>query len=254
MPRPSRQIDQVLLASGRALFPASGCAGLSVRAVAEHAGVNPAMFHYHFKSKAVFLDALLQQLYEEMFAALSGEAHSDGPAAQRLQQALRSVARLAREHRRVLARVWMDALSGEPVALDFFRRNAPRHVGLLGTLLDEAEREGAVRAIAPVQRFVFLMGSVLMPIVFAAELVAAAPELRALRDVFDAQVLDDAAIDERIGLAMAALGVPDASATSGLRDAAPARPTRRRAPVAKPAAEPTTTPARPRPPRRRTPA
>lgn len=227
MPRPSRQIDQVLLASGRALFPSAGCTGLSVRAVAEHAGVNPAMFHYHFKNKAAFLDALLQQLYEEMFSALSTQAHADGPAAQRLQHALLAVARLAREHRRVLARVWMDALGGEAVALDFFRRNAPRHVGLLSTLLGEAEREGSVAAMPPVQRFVFLMGSVLMPIVFAAELVAAAPELQAFRAVFDTQVLSDAAIAERIALAMQALGVHGSAPDGATKSRAP-RPPRRR--------------------------
>jgi AcrR family transcriptional regulator len=45
MPRRSQQIDRALLASARALFPATGCARLSVRAVAEHAGVQPAMLH-----------------------------------------------------------------------------------------------------------------------------------------------------------------------------------------------------------------
>ena len=39
MPRPSQQIDQALLASGRTLLPQTGCAGLSVRALAEHAAV-----------------------------------------------------------------------------------------------------------------------------------------------------------------------------------------------------------------------
>jgi AcrR family transcriptional regulator len=207
MPRPSRQIDQVLLASGRALFPSAGCARLSVRALTEHAGVNQAMFHYHFKTKAVFLDTLLQQLYDEMFAALSTDVRSDGPALQRLEHALVTIAQHARENRRVLARVWIDALGGEQVALDFFRRNAPRHVGVLTGLLEQAEREGSVRTIPPLQRFVFMMGSVLMPIVFAAEVFEAAPELKKLRGAFESQVLSDAAIAERVGLALAAIGV-----------------------------------------------
>lgn len=207
MPRPSRQIDQVLLASGRALFPSTGCARLSVRAVSEHAGVNQAMFHYHFKTKANFLSRLLQQLYEEMFAALSQEANNDGPAVQRLQHGLLTIARYAREHRRLLARIWIDALGGEAVALDFFRRNAPRHVGLLGSLLQQAEREGALRTLPPMQRFVFVMGAVLMPIVFVAEMFESAPELKALRGAFDSQVLSDAAIAERVALALAALGM-----------------------------------------------
>ena len=217
MPRPSRQIDQVLLASGRTLFATTGCARLSVRALTEHAGVNQAMFHYHFKTKAAFLDTLLQQLYEEMFAALSSEVHNDGPALQRLEHALVTIAQHARANRRVLARVWMDALGGEQVALDFFRRNAPRHVGVLTGLLEQAEREGSLRTIPPLQRFMFMMGSVLMPIVFASEVFEAAPELKKLRGAFESQVLSDAAIAERVGLALAAIGI-----------AAPARPRARR--------------------------
>ena len=207
MPRPSRQIDQVLLASGRALFPATGCARLSVRALTEHAGVNQAMFHYHFKTKAAFLETLLQQLYEEMFAALSSEVGTDGPALQRLEHALVAIAGYARQHRRLLARVWIDALSGEAVAIDFFRRNAPRHVGVLNGLLEQAEREGSLRTMPPLQRFMFMMGSVLMPVVFAAEVFESAPELKKLRGAFESQVLSDAAIAERVSLALAAIGI-----------------------------------------------
>ena len=206
MPRPSRQIDQVLLASGRTLFATTGCARLSVRALTEHAGVNQAMFHYHFKTKAAFLDTLLQQLYEEMFAALSSEVRNDGPALHRLELALVTIAQHARANRRVLARVWIDALGGEQVALDFFRRNAPRHVGVLTGLLAQAEREGSLRTMPPLQRFMFMMGSVLMPIVFAAEVFEAAPELKKLRGAFESQVLSDAAIGERVSLALAAIG------------------------------------------------
>ncbi len=77
MPRPSQQIDQALLASGRELLPALGCAGLSVRAVAAHAGVAPGMFHYHFGSKREFLRTLLSGLYEEMFSALAATSVSN---------------------------------------------------------------------------------------------------------------------------------------------------------------------------------
>ena len=95
---------------------------------------------------------------------------------------------------------------GAPLfALDFFRRNAPRHVGVLTGLLEQAEREGSLRTMPPLQRFMFMMGSVLMPIVFAAEVFEAAPELKKLRGAFESQVLSDAAIAERVTLALAAI-------------------------------------------------
>ena len=61
-PRPSRNLDRALLAAGRELFPSRGCPGLTVREVAEAAGVNLGMFHYHFKSREAFLRALLQSV------------------------------------------------------------------------------------------------------------------------------------------------------------------------------------------------
>ena len=70
MPRPSRNLDRALLAAGRELFPARGCAGLSVREVADAAGVNLGMFHYHFKSREAFLRALLQSVYEDLSSEL----------------------------------------------------------------------------------------------------------------------------------------------------------------------------------------
>ena len=137
MARPSNKLDLALLASGRALFPTTGCAGLSLRALAEHAGVNVGMFHYHFKTKDQFLRTLLQGMYEEMFASLQAEAGHAGPAIARLRAALLAFAGFARANRRVLARIWTDAVGGEKVAHEFFRDNLPRHVGLLTGLLVE---------------------------------------------------------------------------------------------------------------------
>lgn len=214
MARPSQQIDQALLASGRALFPGAGSAGLSIRALAAHAGVNQAMFHYHFATKDDFLRTLLQQMYEEMFSALSAASEHAGPALERLRHALTTLARFARSNRRVLARLWMDAVSGEAVALDFLRRNAPRHITLLLALLREAEAGRALRPMPPLQRLAFLMGSVALPMIFIGAIVEAGPGLPELAPVFETEVTSDAAIDERIGLALAALAAPAEPAAS----------------------------------------
>src|SRR5918912_140484 len=115
MARPSQGLDEALLRSGLALLPQLGCSGLSVRRVAEHAGVNPAMFHYHFESKAVFLRSLLQQVYERMFSQLAAGAAQEGPALARLQAALEAIARFAREHHALIGRLVVDAANGEQV-------------------------------------------------------------------------------------------------------------------------------------------
>jgi AcrR family transcriptional regulator len=218
MPRPSQNIDQRLLAAGRELFPDAGCAGLAVRAVADRAGVNPGMLHYHFRSKDDFLRALLQQMYEEMFATLAGEAAHDGPAIERLRAALVGIARFLRANRRTVARVWIDAMGGAPVAREFIQANAPRHVGLLVGLLEQAQREGALRELPPAQRLMVLLGGVALPLVFVAGLVDAAALPPALRRAFDTEVMDDAAIAQRVDLLIEALRAPPPARTHRVKE------------------------------------
>jgi hypothetical protein len=105
----------------------------------------------------------------------------------------------------VIARVWSDAAAGQPVAREFMRANAPRHVGLLMQLLQQAEREGTVARLPAVQRLSFVMGSVVAPLVIVSGLLAMGitPGLP-VRDMDD-QVLSDAAIAQRVDLALIAL-------------------------------------------------
>src|SRR6185437_1327196 len=146
-PRPSRNLDQALLAAGRELFPARGCAGLSVREVAEKAGVNLGMFHYHFKSRDAFLRALMQQAYEEMFARLTLEVARHADTVANLRSALQTLGRFVRDNRTFLARILADALTGEKCAREFMSENMPRHLGVLQGLFVQGQREGTLAAM-----------------------------------------------------------------------------------------------------------
>lgn len=204
MPRPSQQLDQALLRSGRALYPALGCAGLSQRRLAEHAGISPGMFHYHFASKDEFLRALLQQLYEEMYGPLAESAGGDGPPLDRLQRALFGIACFVRDHRPLLARLALDAASGQAVAQQFMRDNAPRHLAVLLQLLKEAERAGQLRPLRhPLQRMAVLMGAVVAPLLMAPAVSALGISMPG--PSIETQVCSDAAIGARIDIALAAL-------------------------------------------------
>jgi len=205
MPRPSQDQDQALLAAAAALYPALGCAGLSVRRVAEAAGVNPAMVHYHFGSKDAFLRALLQQHYEEMFGALSLHSQGEADVMERLAAALLGMARFVREHRPLIARVWADAQAGETVAQDFLRANAPRHLGVLMNLLQEAQAQRRLPAQPLLTRFSFLMGAVVAPVLLVGGMkgIDAVPPL--LLAHVDDEVLSDAALQRRIEWALLGL-------------------------------------------------
>jgi AcrR family transcriptional regulator len=205
MPRPSQDQDQALLAAGAALYPALGCAGLSVRRVAEAAGVNPAMIHYHFGSKDAFLRALLQQHYEVMFGALSLNSQGGADVMERLAAALLGVARFVREHRPLIARVWADAQGGEAVAQDFLRANAPRHLGVLMALLQEAEGQGRLPRQPLLTRFSFLMGAVVAPLILVGGMKAIDAVPAGLLAMVGEEVLSDAALQRRIEWALLGL-------------------------------------------------
>ena len=190
MPRPSRNLDQALLAAGRALLPQRGCSGLSVREVADAAGVNLGMFHYHFKSREAFLRALLQSMYEDMFSQLTFQGSADWTPRENLRAALRFMGRFVRANRPMLARVMADALCGDEIA----PIPVPQALGMCA-------------------------GSIAMPILFGGAVADSGALGAAGTRMISATLLSDAAIDQRIDLALAAISNPSP----------PAQPTKRRA-------------------------
>jgi AcrR family transcriptional regulator len=193
MPRPSRALDKALLAAGRELLPQRGCAGLSVREVAQRAGVNLGMFHYHFRTRDAFLRAVLL------------EVALDATPVGSLQGALGVLGRFLRDHRPLIGRVLADALAGEPCARAFVRDNLPRHVAVLKRIFAAARAAGEVRPIAFEQALGICAGAVMMPILVGGAIAQSgmAPASRTLS--IRRTLLSDAAIDERIVLALAGL-------------------------------------------------
>jgi AcrR family transcriptional regulator len=224
-PRPSRNLDRALLAAGRSLFPSRGCAGLTVREVAEAAGVNLGMFHYHFKTREAFLRALLQSVYEEMFSELLQRAQqipaADAGALDVLRAALRFMGRFVRANRAILARVVTDALCQDPIANDFLARNVPRHLAVILGLIEAAQKEGTLKPIAPPQVLGFCAGSLAMPILFGGAVVERSPRESARARMIESVLLSDAALDQRIELALAAVSQPRPSARPKARTAKP---------------------------------
>ncbi len=204
-PRPSRNLDQALLGAGRDLFPARGCAGMSVREVADAAGVNLGMFHYHFKSRDAFLRALMQQAYEEMFARLTLQVEPGAPAVSNLRAALRAIARFVRDNRPFLGRVLADALSGEKCARDFLGANLPRHLGVLQALIEAGQNEGSLAPIPVTQALGTCAGALAMPILFGGALVDSGSLAAPTAKMIETTLLCDAALNQRIELVLAAI-------------------------------------------------
>lgn len=210
-PRPSQNLDRALIAAGLALFPHRGCAGLTVREVAEAAGVNLGMFHYHFKTREAFLRAVLQAMYDGMYSQLTFEVARSGDPLGNLRAAVRFMGRFVRANRPVLTRVLGDVIAREPVAVAFARDNFHRHFGVVGGLVAQAQQAGQLKPVAPQQALAVLAASTAMPILFAGAVIDGGSLGAAGGKALEAALLTDAAIDQRIDLVLAALAAEPAA-------------------------------------------
>ena len=203
MNRPSKQVDAQLIASGLALLPQTGCAGLSVRKLAEHAGVNLGMFHYHFKNKDNFISILLEQMYDGMFVELQLQTGAQIDSVASLRAAVTVLGRFALKHRAMLGMLLSEAARGEKVPLNFLRKNLPRHVLVLAGLVRQGQADGSLIDVPIQQLLPFMAGGIIGPILAgrAAE-HAIAPAMAPL--VNDA-VLSEQALLQRIELALRAI-------------------------------------------------
>lgn len=208
MPRPSRHLDRALLAAGRELLPVHGLSGLTVRQVAEAAGVNIGMFHYHFRTREAYLRAVLQGAYEEMFSQLTLQSPAEATATEHLRSALRVIGRFLQANRTLLARVLSDALGGNEVARDFLRENFPRHLQVIVGLVRAGQAAGELRPMAPLQAFAFCAGALGMALLVGGAITDAEALDPAFREELSSAILSPAALDERIDLALAALSAP----------------------------------------------
>lgn len=203
MVRPSQNIDQLLLEAGLALLPLTGCAGLSVRRLTEHAGVNLGMFHYHFKTKENFIKAVLQHSYDKMFSALTLQVDPTHPAQQNLRDSLGVLGRFGLQNSRLLLRIMGDAISGEPLAAGFLKANLPRHVKVIAALVAQAQHEGSMNRVPVPQAIAFMAGAVAAPILAGAALQQS-PEAGGAAGM----LLSEQALAQRIEFALRGLAPP----------------------------------------------
>jgi len=207
MSRPSQQIDERLIAAGMVLLPQTGCAGLSVRKLAEHAGVNLGMFHYHFKNKDNFIRAVLQRLYEAMFADLQLHIDTHADALGGLRAAFSVLGGFARTHRTLLFMLVSEAMRGEPLPLHFLRDNLPRHLALILRLVQQGQADGSIVPVPAPQLLPFLAGGIVGPLLAGGAVerhAALPPQLAGLAQV---ALLSEPALAQRIELALRAIAV-----------------------------------------------
>ncbi len=205
MTRPSRNIDQVLIATGRELLPETGCRGFSIRQLTERAGVNLGMFHYHFKTREQFLSHVLHEVYQEMFATLTFQARADRPPLENLRAAAIVLGHFARDNRHLLRRLMADAMSSDSIAIEFFQRHFPLHLTVLAELVVAGQKAGVLQKLPPLQAITFLAGATAMPNILATIFTEHGGIPPQMIDRLNHDVLSDAAITQRVDMAIRGL-------------------------------------------------
>ncbi|MBX3621780.1 MAG: TetR/AcrR family transcriptional regulator, partial [Rhizobacter sp.] len=172
---------------------------------------NLGMFHYHFKNKDTFIRAVLQRVYEDMFAALSLKVDPRRPVMQSLREAVTLLARFGRDRRALLLRMAADAMAGEAAVAEFFRLNLPRHIAVVVGLVAKGQAAGEIAKAPPAEVTAFLFGAVGAPVLIGAALQqhVAGPSVAEI----ERRVLSDSAIDRRLDFALRGLA-PDEGAPS----------------------------------------
>lgn len=113
-----------ILAAAERVFSEHGYGGARTRQIADAAGVNVGLLHYHFGSKDDLYQAVLRSAQERVAAAIHDALTDDTPPAERIANAIRAhFDQLSKSPYR--ARLLMDAiLRRHPQALEMGERAA----------------------------------------------------------------------------------------------------------------------------------
>lgn len=135
-----------LLDRARELFAHYGYAGVTLRKLAEVAGVNPALIHYYFGDKEQLYEHAVGATVEPMLSAVQAELGAPDAASPALGRFVRQYLRL------LAANPWLPPLILREVLLEdgrlrqrFIKNFAGRGAGLVQRLIEREQAEGRLR-------------------------------------------------------------------------------------------------------------
>ena len=138
---------QSLIDAARELFSARDFEAVSTKRIADAAGVNPAMIHYHFKDKSGLLEAAFREAIEpivERLAALSSSADDDETAiAQLFEIYMTTLAANPWLPKMILRHVFPEGARLQSFAA---RKIGARVAPAIAQLIANGQRQGHLRA------------------------------------------------------------------------------------------------------------
>ncbi len=135
-----------ILAAADALFGESGFDGVSVRDLAERAGVNKALVFYYYGSKEALFERVMEGYYEAHANALSGAFEAGGTLRERFHRVIDAYIDFIDEHRN-WPRLVQRQVAGSPESMPLIQRSlAPLFEWTERILSEVAPAEGPLAA------------------------------------------------------------------------------------------------------------
>ncbi len=164
-PEKQQQQKQKLLQAARDLIGQKPYKSVSIRELAELAGVNSAMIRYYFENKAGLFTALFEEMAHLHFSHIQALMQADDPVRLFIQRMLQMVC----DNREMVRFIHDEVLSEESELKDAFFNNFPKRVAhFLPLLLEKMKQQGQLRENLNTKHAAFsLMGLIMIPIVAA---------------------------------------------------------------------------------------
>lgn len=138
-----QSLKRDILAIAERMFAEQGYAAVSIRQIAESAGVNPALVHYYFKNKRSLLRAVLVHALKPLVEALA--SLRQGPEA-RAADVARLLLTKAAEHPNIPPLLLREVLlPGAEMRSFFIEHMAPHLGGALPVMLEREQSAGRLR-------------------------------------------------------------------------------------------------------------
>ena len=152
------------------IFVRRGIDGARMQEIADHAGVNKALLHYYFRSKAQLAQAVWFRIASSFAPGILQMMASDVPLGDKIDRCVDAYHATLTRHPYLMAYVISEA-ARHPELLDGFytaerRRAARQMIDKLREQIDDGVRAKKMRPVSAEQFFVTLVSSCLFP--FAA--------------------------------------------------------------------------------------
>ncbi len=148
-----------LLAAGARLFASRGYDGATVQAIADAAGVNPALISYHFGGKQALYTAVLLSAIADAKADLEPVRSSQLPPDRRLREFIAAFARFAQRLPHFPIIVVREEMSGARNMEDEVLAELTGFFDLDREILEEGQRQGVFREVDAHAAHLILVGA-----------------------------------------------------------------------------------------------